>query len=766
MAARDRKAAWVQPLGTPPTHPGQSKVTHETIIDDGPWGGVPLGGMGSGSIGRTPRGDFARWHLTPGVHHFETVPACQLSLYTEADGVASAHVLSTVQPDALPTWGWGLPAGAGTYRARFPQAWHEIDWDALPVRVTQHQFSPVIPGTEREASLPVGVIEVTLENPGALPVRAGLMLTWQNLAGHWDGHDELGGHHNIAMRSADAVGVVLEPPADAAGESWAGAFAIAAATGPGVSVSTRSRFDVADGSDLWGDFAADGALDDVNDPAPSIAGERIGAGVAATVDVPPGSTRTVAFTLAWDFPVVEFGDGRRWHPLYTRWYGRDGLAAWRIATDALRERDVWLAAIDAWQAPVLASPDRPDWYKAALFNELYYLVDGGTLWGDPAVSADQQDAVPEPGRFALLECFDYPFYNTLDVYFYASAALVRLWPNLAREVVRDFVRSVPADDPEVVPVWATGGTAIRKVPGALPHDIGGPTEDPFVRLNTYHLQDPNLWKDLNTKFVLLVWQLVYGLGDEQLARDTWPAVRMAMQRLAATDRDGDGLPEHDGVPDQTYDTWPMSGPSAYGGSLWLAAAAAAQRMAGMAGDFDTAAWLDDIRSRAEVSFEARLWAGTHYRYDGGGGTSSDSIMSDQLVGQWFADATGLGDLVPAERVLAGLQTVFERNVLGFLDGTAGAVNGTRPDGSVDRSGEQSQEVWTGTTYALAAFMAGRGMTDEAWQTARGVDATIEARGYRFRTPEAWDDAGNFRASMYLRPLAIWAIEHALTGREE
>ena len=43
------------------------------------------------------------------------------------------------------------------------------------------------------------------------------------------------------------------------------------------------------------------------------------------------------------------------------------------------------------------------------------------------------------------------------------------------------------------------------------------------------------------------------------------------QRPHRRDRDGDGLPEHDGIPDQTYDTWPMHGPSAYGGSLWLAA---------------------------------------------------------------------------------------------------------------------------------------------------------------------------------------------------
>jgi len=34
--------------------------------------------------------------------------------------------------------------------------------------------------------------------------------------------------------------------------------------------------------------------------------------------------------------------------------------------------------------------------------------------------------------------------------------------------------------------------------------------------------------------------------------------------------------------------------------------------------------------------------------------------------------------------------------------------------------EQSAESWTGTTYALAAFMIGRGLTDEGWRTAHGA----------------------------------------------
>jgi non-lysosomal glucosylceramidase len=36
----------------------------------------------------------------------------------------------------------------------------------------------------------------------------------------------------------------------------------------------------------------------------------------------------------------------------------------------------------------------------------------------------------------------------------------------------------------------------------------------------------------------------------------------------------------------------------------------------------------------------------------------------------------------------------------------------------------------------------------------------ESKGDWFRTPEAWDDTGNFRASMYMHPAAMWAIEMA------
>jgi non-lysosomal glucosylceramidase len=398
-------------------------------------------------------------------------------------------------------------------------------------------------------------------------------------------------------------------------------------------------------------------------------------------------------------------------------------------------------------------------------NELYFLVDGGTLWHDGAVDMDGVLPPEVTADLGLIECFDYPFYDTLDVHFYASFALAALWPRLQASISRAYAATVAIDDPTRVRIVASGEMAVRKVPGALPHDLGGPAEDPLVRVNHYDFQEVNGWKDLNPKFVLQAWRdRLLDPDPGEFVRAVWPSVEVAMDRVARFDRDGDGLPEHDGRPDQTYDTWPMSGPSAYGGSLWLAALRAAAGFAREIGADERATEWDVLFERAASSFERHLWNGRSYDYDADGGPSSDSVMADQLVGQWYADVCGLGDIVPPAHVESALRRVFELNVVGFGDGLIGAVNGMRPDGAADESSEQSAEVWVGTTYALAAFMLGRELVDEGWMTAEGAARVVWERGLWFRTPEAYDRRGNFRASIYLRPLAIWAIEEALERR--
>jgi non-lysosomal glucosylceramidase len=751
-----------------------------------PYQGVPLGGIGAGSIGRGWRGDFRRWQLRPGTIISAPVMADQFSLFVQREGrPGEAQVLFPGQPEdgSLSAWRWNLPAETARYNALFPRAWTEYE-DPLPgVRLTCRQLSPVIAHNYRESSLPVCEFRWQIENTSAQPIKAALMFTFQN--GMGAANDAAGGHENLPFTQDGARGVLLrhhyrqaqtvpleerKTRLDEARVQYedALAFAIAATGGE---VSWHARFDPAgDGAEVWRMFSAEGRLEGGEDTTPSAEGQKIAAALAVTVELAPGETREVAFGLAWDMPIARFGYGSAYRRRYTAFY--DGAedsaagkiaagtpAAARLAADALTRADEWERAVEEWQSPILLDTRLPLWYRQALFNELYYLVDGGTLW---ASAIEGQDPDAEMGRFAYLEGHEYRMYNTYDVHFYASFALAMNWPRLELALQRDIAAATLAHRPETKSELYSGRLVPRKIGGAVPHDIGWPDEDPWKTLNGYFLHDVNDWKDLNSKFVLQVFRDFTLTRSAEFARDMWAAVEAALRHLNRFDRDGDGLIENDGIPDQTYDMWRVKGISAYTAGLWLAALQAGACLADIAGETTLALEYRRIFERGKKAYQEKLWNGRYFNYDSSRSRQHDSIMAGQLAGQWYARACGLEPIVEPLMARAALMTIYDWNVQRFAGGTLGAVNGMRPNGTVDRTSMQSQEVWTGTTYALAAAMIQEGLPDEAFTTAWGVyKTTYEETGYWFQTPEAWNEHGEYRAIAYMRPLAIWAMQWAL-----
>jgi non-lysosomal glucosylceramidase len=435
-----------------------------------------------------------------------------------------------------------------------------------------------------------------------------------------------------------------------------------------------------------------------------------------------------------------------------------------MAKDAVANAAKWSDQIDAWQAPYVNDNSKPLWYRGMLFNEMYILADGGSFWGHPV---DAKAKVAD--TFSFLECYDYPYYATLDVRFYGSMPLVKFWPEIDKQVLRQFADTVPQEYPgKYMWLWKTQHTGepqfrIRKTRGAVPHDLGAPQEDPFTAPNQFSWQNTSDWKDLNSKYVLMVYRdwAFTGKKDTAFLKYTWPSVKLALEHLRQYDRDGDGVPENDGYPDQTYDEWIVRGESAYCGGLWLGAVRAAEEIARTLGDSSAAAQYHDLFARSQASYIKKLWTGEYFRYD----TSSqykDNVQADMLAGQWYATMTGLGDLVPKEMQVKSLHKIYDCNVLKFADGEMGAANGMNPDGTeiaAELANEQVGEVWGGTTFSVAALMLADGMKDEAYHTASGVYKVVwEKQGYWFRTPEAWDKTGHYRASMYMREAAIWAME--------
>jgi len=804
-------ASWSHPIGAGWDQP--YTVRYASNLDDGPNHGMPLGGLGAGCIGRAPDGAFNLWHLDGGEHWFGVLPDCQFALY-ESDGTSSqARALATqpVRDDSRPApdggaepapplsaWSW-LPAGSGTYAARYP--WSTTHYTGVfQTQVSCEAFSPILPGDYQSSSYPVAVFVWTLHNPTPQPLTVSVLVSWRNTCGWFtntdpsaevhfrdDGSPEhnyvpaIGrseGQRNRLISQPGLKGVVLEgsqAPSAAPGEGdgqWCVAVPDETAfSGQGVEIFRCGRWNPwGDGEEIWGPFARDGTLPESNNDRRSGRNDPASAALAVRCTLAPGQTLELPVVLTWDLPLTAFATGCHALRRYTDFFGPGGNQAAAIAAEALRDWPSWRAQIHAWQAPIVERQDLPEALRMALCNELYDLASGGTLW----TAATPEDPV---GRFGVLECLDYAWYESLDVRLYGSFALLQLWPELDKAVLRSFARAIPAADATPRPIgwYFTQGKgrveAARKVAGATPHDLGAPNERPFDATNYTAYQDCNLWKDLASDFVLQVWRtfLLAPTGEDlTFLAQCWPAAVQALRYLKTFDANGDGLPDNGGAPDQTFDDWPLQGVSAYCGALWIAALEATlamgQRLQLHLG-LDTAAeqrefgrWLEQSRA----SFDRLLWNGEFYAIDAESGTPV--VMADQLCGDFYARLLGLAPVVADERAQSSLGAIREACFERFEGGRLGVANGLRRDGTpLDPKGTHPLEVWTGINFGLAAYYRLMGDTTTALAITSAVVEQVYSGGLQFRTPEAITAVRTFRACHYLRAMAIWALWATHTG---
>lgn len=728
--------------------------------------GVPLGGIGTGTITRASDGRFSRFTLKAGGVRVFDMPANGFLLRVARPGAAA--VARALQPPpagpemAAFAWQEAAPGWDGL----FPLAWHRhAALDGVGAECLS--FSPVIPGDLETASLPVALFRWRLTNSGSVPADVSVLFSFANLAGWFADPGEgrpprcAAGLWNSAAEIPAGMAVTLgRRTAGPAGEGC-GQFALAVAA-PGAVLSRTVAFDATgDGAGLWGGFCAVGDAPDLGPAWLTESGFReappahpAGA-VCARLTVPPGETAEATFALAWDLPAIGFGSGRRWWRGYTDAWGRGGDRAADLAAHALARADAWLAAVQAGQARLAAGLGEGPERAGFALNEAYFLTEG------LAVLTSAHDAPDGRRHFGLIECHDYALYNTLDLWVYAAEAVGRWFPELEAMVAEDFAAATLAHD--ATPRRLTHGGALVPLnpAGACPHDLGGPGEDPFLRPNSYTWRDATRWKDLNCDLVLCIWRAGRRMGPGWRA-GLFPAVRAAIDHLQAHDRDGDGLIENDGTPDQTFDNLPMTGASSYCGGLWVAALLAGARIAAEAGQPAQAqAWAAQA-ARARAALVEKLWNGRYFRVDTQGAFSEASFI-EQLLGPYLARDLGLGPVVPDDMARAALAHVFRAN---FLDegGGEGAVSvaglSARVRAGLPHAADtsfQTSEIQPGFNLSLAAQMESWGLLDEGAALRRALRHQLhEARNLAFQTPAAYDRGRDTaRAILNMRALAAW-----------
>ncbi|CAF0984068.1 unnamed protein product [Adineta steineri] len=728
--------------------------------------GAPIGGLGCGTIGRGFRGEFCRYQLVPGLYEFQTVETNTFTVCIRRRNTTSyCQVLipNRLKKKGLRSWNAAFPAENGRYQALYPQSWTTYDLPAQNIRLLCKQLSPVIPHNYEDSSLPVASFLWNIENLNDEPVEVSLMFTWQaGSASHEFVCRDIS-HESIKVSDdgISAVGVSIKQVL----RDMNLEYCIMGKQESDNIITTRTNFHVdseTDGRDVWLDLVEDGRLTESKTARATTL--QSASCVCITTTVEPKSIKASEFVLAWHMPEIKFGLGQKiYSKWYTRFFDKATLTGSTLCIYTMKNRIKWEDAIAKWQQPILDDTSTPDWYKSALFNETYFIADGGTIWLDVSDDHTLPEHIRKWGRFGYLEGHEYRMVNTYDVHFYASFALIQLWPELELSIQYDFSSTITYEKLESRIYLFHGQASHWKTLHSVPHDLGDPDEEPWLLINAYISHDTADWKDLGLKYILQVYRDYVYTKNKQFLTDIWKTIKFVTDRVKKQDVDGDGLVDNGGFADQTYDAWTVLGASAYCGGLHIAALRACVEMARILNDENALNEYEPWLELAKKSYSEKLWNGKYYDYDSSTSRHHDSIMSDQLAGFWYLRLSGLKyEDFEKERVDSVLNTVFNANVMAFGAGKLGAVNGMTSSGRLEIVSMQSEEIWTGVTYGLSSTMIMENLRTQAFVTSEGIYNTCyNVAGLAFQTPEALTRESRFRSVGYMRALCIWSIQKAL-----
>jgi len=297
-------------------------------------------------------------------------------------------------------------------------------------------------------------------------------------------------------------------------------------------------------------------------------------------------------------------------------------------------------------------------------------------------------------------------------------------------------------------------------------------------------------------------------GDNEWLRRFWPNIKRALEYAWSPANPDLWDPKKTGVLwGRQHHTLDMElfGPSSWLTTMYLAALKAGVAMAQAMGDSDFADECWELSAKGAAYVDRELFNGRYYSqkidlsdrsvlepFDQNrkAGVLRESFMeaywsdeygeikyqigegclTDQILGQWHADITGLGDLLAPANVLTALKTMFEQNYLADLrdhfnpcrvyayEKEGGLLNCTWPKGASKPAlpVPYAEEVWTGLEYMMASHLILRGLVEEGLTIVRAARARHD--GSR-RNP--WNDMEC--GSYYARALSSYALVNAYSG---
>ncbi len=717
----------------------------------------PLGGIGTGTVSLGGWGQLRDWEVCNRPAKGRTMPNAFFTL--RIDRGKKPPLVKVLQGPAGGTYNQGghsarrdsaegLPHFPDcSFHGEYPFAQVSLSDEDFPVETKITAFNPFIPLNDKDSGIPVAILTYTLTNKTPKALKVSVMGNLTNFIGPEEGR---------VNRSRTGGGLKgLELSNESLGEDAPGHGSIALST-PVRGAWVWPNWHEGSIVKFWEAVAWDDRF------PPKKKGHSHSGTLGVEVTIPANGSVTVPFILSWSFPNFE-----HWH----RCEGCEGGATWKNWY-ATQWKDAWAAA--SYTAKNLERLElQTRRFHGALFASTLPAHVLDAISSQLSILRTNTCIRLQDGTFYAFEgCSDTAGCcegSCTHVWNYAQA-LPYLYPALQRSMREaDWANSMQED-----------GFVCFRMP--LPLGTRGGTD--------FH---PAADGQMGTVIqVYREWQLS---GDDQWLRGIWPQARRALEfAWKYWDADRDGVME--GMQHNTYDM-EFYGPNTMMGSLYLGALRAAEEIARYLGEDDKAAEYRDLYRRGSAFSDDRLFNGQYYeqivnpdahlawpenlrklaenhgmddkfprwpKWQFGKG-----CLSDQMIGQWYAEMLGLGHLYKKGNVRKALQSIFRYNWLPdltdhfcslrvyALNDEAGLLIASWPKG--ERPGHAfwfADEVWCGIEYQVASHLIYEGLVEEGLAIVRGVRE--RHRGDR-RNP--WDEfeCGHH----YARSLASYSLLTALSG---
>ncbi|MCP4649100.1 MAG: hypothetical protein GY853_03310 [PVC group bacterium] len=689
--------------------------------------GMTLGGIGAGKLEITPYGTID--YLTLQNNWTNPLKNQTNQEKAKAQGVAGFHFALHVNTQAAVVCKLLQTEKIQDYNtikhidfnAKFPFANLTYKDDNLPVEISLCAYSFLIPGDVKHSSLPAVVFEFQIKNKIHKEIEVGLLSIGRNIISC-----NSVGRFNALRKEGKLIGIEFSHEKPLAHDTTAGDMFMAVPKKSG-EISFWSQwnmqrekfcFEPNVGLDAFEYFEKEGCLPNITSHKPTESQSvELGAALAVNSTLKPHEQKKIPFILTWNFPRHFQGH------FYERGFNKSRDTAVYISKnlDNLKGSTTQLPMI-------LNEMETPDWLNDALMNNLYPLF--SSTW------------FTRKSDFTMYEApLCCPLMGTLDVYFYASVAVGFLFPGLDKRALMLFKKNM------------------RKS-GYVPHDIGYERID----LPSNGTTTP-LWKDLNSKLILLVYKAYLGSGDLKFLKEMYPALKRAFVFSLTYDKNGDGLPDNEGF-DTTFDTWGFTGASSYNGGVFLVGLLALKRIAEILNDKKTALKCVQSFMRGRKTMEETLWNGKYYITALSDNKKYDSCMVAQLFGQWYAYLLGLGRMFPEENIKNSISWIFKLN---NNDSPFGATNSVFLNRKRDEQYYHSRNIWPGVCYSFAALAIHEGFVKEGLKLTKKVWDTLSVKNKNpWNQPDviiAKDGSFGF-GDYYMRNMVIWAVLLALAEKDK